>query len=54
MGGSINGGPQNGWFIREHPTKIRMMTGGIPISGNLHMKVNFRYLESLRIHRRNT
>ena len=22
MGGSINGDTQNGWFIRENPTKI--------------------------------
>ena len=24
--------PQNGWFIREHPIKIRMRTGGTPMT----------------------
>ena len=31
------GGIQNGWFTRENPTKIRMITRGTPIFGNLHM-----------------
>ena len=29
--------PKNGWFLVENPTWFWMMTGGIPISGNLHM-----------------
>ena len=30
------GYPLNGWFTRENPMKIWMMTGGTPISGNHH------------------
>ena len=37
MGLSINGGIQNGWFTMENPNLKWMRTGGIPISGNLHM-----------------
>ena len=38
MGVSINGGtPIAGWFIRENPIYKWMMTGGTPISGNLHI-----------------
>ena len=31
------GVPPNGWFIMEHPTKIRMMTRGTLISENHHI-----------------
>ena len=38
VGGSKNGDtPIAGWFIMEHTTKIRMMTGGTPINRNPHM-----------------
>ena len=31
------GVPQNRCFMVENPNEIMMRTGGIPISGNLHM-----------------
>ena len=31
------GDPQNGWFILENPTKIRMISRGTSISGNHHI-----------------
>ena len=36
MGGSYNGVPQNGWFIREKLIKMDDL-GGTPILGNLHI-----------------
>ena len=40
MEGSINGGtPIAGWFLREHPSKIRMMNRGTPISGTLQIAI---------------
>ena len=34
---SMNGVSQNGGFIREYPNIKGMITGGTPISGNLHI-----------------
>ena len=42
---------KNGWFIMENPMKIGMMTGGTPLSENLHMPAMVPYTSQGRASR---
>ena len=44
------GVPQNGWFIRENPIKIRMMSRGTPILGNHHILEDTQNVQNQKCH----